>query len=108
MGCAGGAGYLGDSHCMSESIFPPPALCVPTKLRAELFPAALQTPSPGLASRHTRAGETDPCLAWTGDRALPPTCHARHCPDMWHWPRPGFKCLSWTLTSPGPTMNSCC
>lgn len=84
MGSAGGAGYLGDSQCMSESIFPHPVSCVPTELRAEFFPTALQTPSPSLASRHTRPGEADPCLASTSDRALPSTCHARHCPDMWH------------------------
>lgn len=63
MGCAGGAGYLGDSHCMSESIFPPPALCVPTKLRAELFPADTE-PWLGIQAHQTRRDRSLPGLDW--------------------------------------------
>lgn len=73
MGRAGGAGYLGDSHCIGEGTFPHPVSSVPTKLRAEHFSTALQTPSPGSASRHTRLGKTDPHLVWKGDGGLPGT-----------------------------------
>lgn len=85
MGSAGGAGYLGDSHCTGEGTFPHPVSSVPTKLRAEHFSTALQTPSPGSASRHTRLGKTDPRPVWKGDGDLPAACCIRHCPDPQHW-----------------------
>ena len=89
------------------SKFPRPVSCIPTKLRAELFSTALQTPSPGSASRHTRLGKTGPCLFWKGDGGLPPACHIRHCPDTWHQQWSGSKCLSWILTSHPHLMLNC-
>lgn len=98
-GCAGGAGYLGDSHCMGEGTFPAPVSCIPTKLRADLVSTALQTLSPGSASRHTRLGRTDPCLVWKGDGGLPPTGHRRHCPDTRRRRWSGSKRLPWLPAS---------
>lgn len=92
-------GYLGDSHCTGEDTFSHPVSLVPTKLRAELFSTALQTPSPGSASRRTRLGEADPYLLWKGDGGLPPACRARHCPHTRHRRRSGAKRLPWILPS---------
>lgn len=61
-GHAGGAGYLGDSHCTGEGTFPGLVLCVPNKLRADLVSTALQTPSPGSMSGHAGLGKRDPRL----------------------------------------------